>query len=213
MKHLFILLLPFLFSCASIDQSKNVTAYPGEELPADQNWLFEAGYSPVTKGIFGVGYIFRSKYGEIIPVSTYSSLHSFHRLILRNEHYQSSDGKHKTGYVFKVFNWAKIVENSIGSNRDQYEVTEKGIGALSSYGGRYIHDSKWSLLYQGSIYTTYEVGTYASLMVNRDLLLGALQYGLLRNHMAVSYKIGYFSIDRRFSNGDISISFLSGIEF
>ena len=208
LKSLFLLLL-LTTSCASFNQDKNIKAFPGEELPKDKKWVLELGYDQYIKGFYGAGYIFRTPYGELIPIATFSEDHNFNRIILRNKHFKSEDGKIRTGYVFKIFEWAEFSEESSG----RFKVDERGTGALGSYGGQYIYNHKWTLAYQASLFHTNKIGTHVSLTINRDLLIGQAFYGLIRNHMSIGYKLGFITLSRRFSDDSTELSFVSGIEF
>jgi hypothetical protein len=192
------------------------TLLPGMNADDRVKYLWEVGYSTITGGMFGLGYIFKTKYGEIIPLYRTTQRAGIYKSILfRKQLSKSKDRRHTTGITVSIDEWKKLTYQKDYAGRIlNVEEVENGYALTLGYGGTYQFNNSFSYVYKGHISSGEKLDTYGTSMISYHTTgPGSLLAGLYNDSSVVMWKVGAIQIWKDFTNGSIGSSLTAGIRF
>jgi len=192
------------------------TLLPGLEASDKGRYLWDMGYSSISGGVFGFGYIFKNDYGEFIPFYRVTSrLGSYKSFLYRKQQYQSSDRRHTTGITVSVDEWKRFTYYKNGYNQiTDVDINDTGYGLTVSYGGTYQLDNEFSYVYKASMIANYKSSVFGTSMISYHTGgPGSLLAGLFNDSSVIMWKVGALQIWKNFSNNSINSSLTAGIRF
>jgi hypothetical protein len=192
------------------------TLLPGLKASDKARYLWDMGYSSISGGLFGFGYIFQSEFGEVIPFYRVTSrLGSYKSLLFRRQQYQSEDRRHTTGITVSIDEWKRFTYYKNGYNQiTDVDINDTGYGLTASYGGTFQLDNDFSYVYKASITANYTSSVFGTSMISYHTGgPSSLLAGLFNDSSVIMWKVGALQIWKNFSDNSINSSLTAGIRF
>jgi hypothetical protein len=189
------------------------SSLPGFKSDTGRYFYILPGYSTATKGYVSAMYNISTDYGEFIPFISINDLYgTLGTLVYRKQLSQTIDRRHQTGINLNLHQWKKITyEKTYYGSFENSKTQDSGIGARFGYGGTYQLTNDFHFVYQGSYFSNYTNNLTATTLLGYNITtFSQLQFGLLKDHSVIVYKVGVFYFIKNFSRDEVNFN-LGGV--